>query len=479
MADSKHKYDFVNNTFFSSIAEFSAVFLYIFSVLVARILGPEDYGIFVFALSFGTIYALFIRFDFLSYLVREIPLDVGNGIEKFLRVIGTQVWLMLFSTSAMIVICLLLPKTTENKIIIFLVSIAMLFHAFKWSFRGVLRGFDHFRLDSLIVLNERCMLLGVAVLAFYHSWTLFAIALAFVLVRFIDFTISLSVVWRKIAAPKCNLSIKPFISTLKGAWPFAVMMLLFMIYNYCDTIMISLMRSDKEVGYYNVAYQVIEGSQLFPSSVTGGLLPLLTINYGINATEYINSLLNFSIEIMFYMAFPLAMFCSVYASGIVNLLYGGAYLPAVPALQVMIWSVIVFFLSVIARCAFYAAKAEKTYALIFGSSVMVNIVLNIPMINFWGFIGACVSTILTEVFVCIVLFIYLKKLSYQYNLLSRIWKPFLVNILLGVPLYFAYLNNIHVLFAGICFVLLYLLTIYFFKLITIGDIRKLRTAPVG
>ena len=90
----------------------------IFSILVARTVGPNDYGIFVFALSFGTIYSLFIRFDFLSYLNREIPLDKEKGTIKFHAVLGTQIWLVVISTLVMLPICIFLPKPGQEKVII-------------------------------------------------------------------------------------------------------------------------------------------------------------------------------------------------------------------------------------------------------------------------------------------------------------------------------------------------------------------------
>ena len=440
---------------------------------MARTLGPEKYGVFVFALSFGTIYALFVRFGFFSYLSRELPLcKKQKGEYKFHAVIGSQLCLMLIATLIFLPICIILPKPSADKNIILIVSVAMLFHAFKESFRGVLRGMDHFHKDSLIVVNERLLIFSVAILAYINSWCLFTIATGFLLVRMIDFIISIIITSRTVVL-KIVLNAKVVKSTVRAAWPFATMMILFMIYNYCDSIMISLMRTDKDVGFYNIAYQVFEGSQLFPSSVTGSLLPLLTIHY-LNNISYANHLLNFSIELMFYMSLPIALFFSIYAEDIIGFLYGTSYVPAVPALQLIIWSVPVFFLSVVVRCAFYAAKGERTYALIFGTSVVFNIVLNIPMIYYLNFIGACITTLLTELIVCVVLLINLKKLSYKYNLLRNMRNPLFVNILIFGFLYLARANNVHFLLAGFGFVLLYLMIMYFFKLITIDDIRALR-----
>jgi len=474
---SQIKYDFTKNTLFSSISEFSSVFLYVFAILVARTLGPSDYGIFIFSISFGTIYALFVRFGFLSYLSREIPLNIDNGMEMFGNVLSAQLWLALFSILLTIPTFLLLPKPADEKVIIFIMVAAMLFHAFKWTIRGALRGFDLFYLDSIIVIDERLMLLFIAICAILGSWSLLKIATAFLLLRITDFAISLTIAFRKMGRPTLSLNMKIFKEIIMLSWPFAAMTLLFVIYNYCDTIMISFMRTDAEVGLYNIAYQVFEGSQLFPGSIAGGLLPLLTINY-VSNIEYANQLLNFSITIMFYMAFPLAIFVSTYAGTIVLMLYGESYMGAVPALKLIIWSVIVFFPSVIARAAFYAAQKEKTYAVIFALSVLFNIVLNIPMIHYYGFIGACISTIFTEVGVCIILLKYLKQMAYKFKLLDNMQKPFLVNLFLWIPLYFARQNNVHILLAGVSFACLYFSIIYYLKLITIEDFRKLKNASV-
>lgn len=474
MQDTPQNYDFFTNILFSALAEFSSLFLFIFSILVARTVGPNDYGIFVFALSFGTIYSLFIRFDFLSYLNREIPLDKEKGTIKFHAVLGTQIWLVVISTLVMLPICIFLPKPGQEKVIILVISAAMVFHSIQSTFRGVLRGVDSYFLDSLTVLIERIMLLGVAILAFLNSWLLFSICLAFLVVRFGGCIFSLFIVSKKIK-PKLVIDPKQVKLTIKNTWPFATMLFLFMIYNYSDSIMISLLRSNSEVGYYNVAYQVLEGSQLFPSSITGGLLPLLTINYLHNSRKACH-LIAFSMEVIFYMAFPLVIFCYLFSTDIIQFLYGNEYIPAAPALQIIICSAPLFFLSIIARCAFYAAKKEKLFAKIFAISVVFNILLNLPFIYYFGFIGACITTFATELLVCVILLKSLKRFSYEYNLLSIINKPILLNFVLFIFVYLLRSINLHVLLSGVTMVIFYVAAIYLFKLISLQDLYQIRTA---
>jgi O-antigen/teichoic acid export membrane protein len=440
---------------------------------LARTVGPDDYGIFIFALSFGTLYALLIRFDFLSYLTREIPLSKEGGPKKFHSVLGTQIWLVLFSTCILLPVLYFLPKPQTEKLAIALIAGAMVFQALKSPLRGALRGFDKYHIDSLIMLNERSMLLAIAVAAFIYSWNLTTVCIAFLLVRCIDYFISLIILSRQIR-PRLIVSVQQSLTTVKKAWPFATTMLLFMIYNYSDSIMIYLFRPSKELGFYNVAYQLLEGSQIFPSSITGGLLPLLTINY-IQHTEYASSLLEFSIEVMFYLAFPIVVFCSLYSTELISLLYGEEYLQSVIALRIIIWSIPVFFLSTVARCAFYAAQREKLFAKIFGLSVIFNIIINIPFIYYYGFVGACISTFLTEFLVCIILFSKFSTLLYNYDLLKTIKNPLLLNIIIFIIMFILLKNELNIILSGIFMIIIYLSSIYFFKLITLEEINKIRS----
>lgn len=467
-------FEIIKNTVFNSIAEFSSVLLFIFAIVMARALGPVDYGVFVFSLSFGKILALFVQFNFIGYLSREIPLQMELREGKLNSVLGSQVWMLIVASLLMVIVLFALPKTDAERAVIFVVTIAMFFHAVKSSLRGALRGFDKFRIDSFLVVNERVMLLTVALVTYWQSWSLFTAVSVFLAVRFLDLLISFGVVGRiyKIAIEmgmaKCG-------ETVAKAWPFATMLFLTMIYNYCDIIMISLMKGDREVSYYYTAYQLFEGSQLFPYALAGSLLPLLTINYS-NNISYVRRLFRFSIELMCYVGFPIVIFCSIFSMEIIVLFYGNLFAGASSALKLIIWGIPFFFLSIISRSLFYAIGQERRFIVIYGISVLVNILLNIPMIFFFSYVGACITTIVSEMIGCLVVLNYIRLNIFEINLFMLVRKPLVVGSVFAVLCAMLKSFNIHILPASVLLAAVYVGIILIFKLISIDTWKDLRSA---
>ncbi len=468
-----NRFEIVKNTIFNSISEFSSVLLFCFALILARTLGPSDYGVFVFALSLGKLFALFVQFNFIGYLSREIPLNMEDREETFNSVLGSQIWLLMAVCLLMTIVLFFLPKADAEKVVIFIIAIAMFIHGIKSSLRGALRGFDKFRIDSLLVVNERIMLLLVASAAYWQSWSLFTVAIMFLTVRAVDFLISFGVTGRiyriaiDMAIPTCR-------KTIAKAWPFATMLFITMIYNYCDIIMISLMKGDREVSYYYTAYQLFEGSQLFPYAIAGSLLPLLSIHYS-NNPGYVTSLFNFSMELMCYISFPIVAFCSIYSMDIIVLFYGQLFSEASSALRIIIWSVPFFFLSIIARSLFYAIGQERKFVVIYGMSVLVNILLNIPMISFFSYIGACITTIVSEVIVCLVVLYYIRTNLMKSNLFVIARKPMILGLIFALICYVFKTLNIHVLLAAVLVSAFYVGVIFSLKLISVERLKDLRS----
>ena len=56
----------------------TSVLAFIWTILMARYLGPSDYGIFGAAVSISTLLGVFASFGIFNYLVRAISTDVEN-----------------------------------------------------------------------------------------------------------------------------------------------------------------------------------------------------------------------------------------------------------------------------------------------------------------------------------------------------------------------------------------------------------------
>ena len=95
---------------------------------------------------------------------------------------------------------------------------------------------------------------------------------------------------------------------------------------------------------------------------------------------------------MFWISFIIAVFATTFAYPIIKILFGAAYIKAVPVLQIYIWAGISVFLGVAVSQYLLAKNMAKItfYSTLLGA--VVNIVLNLILIPKIGIAGGAVAT---------------------------------------------------------------------------------------
>jgi O-antigen/teichoic acid export membrane protein len=96
------------------------------------------------------------------------------------------------------------------------------------------------------------------------------------------------------------------------------------------------------------------------------------------------------------LALPIAVGAATLADQIVPFLFKAAYLPAVPALQIVIWVVPLMFASEFLGYVVLIAGDERRAARAVVASTGFNVVLNLLVVPRFGFLGAAMMTVLTE-----------------------------------------------------------------------------------
>ena len=132
-------------------------------------------------------------------------------------------------------------------------------------------------------------------------------------------------------------------------------------------------------------------------------------------------------------------------------------------------------MSIIARSLFYAIGQERKFVVIYGMSVLVNILLNIPMISFFSYIGACITTIVSEVIVCLVVLYYIRTNLMKSNLFVIARKPMILGLIFALICYVFKTLNIHVLLAAVLVSAFYVGVIFSLKLISVERLKDLRS----
>jgi O-antigen/teichoic acid export membrane protein len=182
---------------------------------------------------------------------------------------------------------------------------------------------------------------------------------------------------------------------LTAGLPFGIITFATMLSFKVDTVLLSLWRSSAEVGWYNVAYNLIFTLLILSSGFNSALVPSLSRQYRSDPAAVGRFYLN-AIRLLWAVALPVAVGGALLADRLIVLLYGSAYAPAGPALRVLIWVLPALTITSLCGAITTVLHRERSTARINVVNAAFNIALNLWAIPRYGLMGAAVMTVATE-----------------------------------------------------------------------------------
>ncbi len=156
-------------------------------------------------------------------------------------------------------------------------------------------------------------------------------------------------------------------------------------------IMLTRVAGEAAVGYYSVAIKLISVITLVVTAYNAAVYPVFS---RLNATSptSLQTGYELSMKIMLIAGLPGCTALTLVAGHIMGLVFPG-YLPAIPALQVLAWSLLGTLLATPPLNVLYANRQQSQATLIFVVAAGIGTVLNAILIPALGLIGACAAIV--------------------------------------------------------------------------------------
>ncbi|MCZ6594207.1 MAG: flippase [Bacteroidetes bacterium] len=424
------------NTIFSFLSRFSNVFNFILIIIAARYLGDSEYGIFSFALAFVLIFELFVDLGLRQNLVREVSRYKNKAKYYLGNIITIKIVLsfIVFCTIALLIN--ISGKSPTVKMAVYVLGLSTIVKSFQLIFRSLFQAFGHFELEAFSEYVEKIsiFILGIAILQFGHGIIVFSFV--FLLARVLNLIMLILLTLKKIhVIPKLKFTFPLWIELIKKSFPFAISSILVAIYFYIDTVMLSFMKSDAEVGWYSAAYRIIEGLVLFPVALCAGIFPSMSI-FHLTSKDAVIELFKKANKYMLVTSIPIAILGTVMSKQIILSLYGNAFFNSIISLKILVWATLFLFLG--ALTSYVLASIDKQWVVVLstGVGVIVNVLLNLVLIPKYSYIGTSISTVVTEFIVFIINVFYLYTHGYNALYLKAGIRPLFATTILGIILFF-------------------------------------------
>lgn len=368
----------------------------IVGVITARYLGPDNYGSLTYTASFVTFFTSFATLGMDGVLIKKLiehPQEEGVYIGSCmgLRLIASL--LSVFTVS--VLVFALNPSDPVKLILVF-------FQSFQLSFKAIqiLDSWFQRHLKSKYVSigkSAACIVVSAyKIFLLSTSKSIFWFALSSSLSEGVIALVQWFFYWRE-SGKTLHFSLRIGKQVLHESYHFILSGLMVAIYSQMDRIMIGLMMTDADVGYYSAATAISSMWIFVPSAIISSFRPvIMEIKRGGNNALYLRRLEQLYSAVI-WLCILVSASIAVLARPAVVLLYGTSYLGAIGALRIMIWSE-TFAMIGSARGIWILSENKNKYVkyyLFIGAAV--NLLLNASMIPLMGVIGASLATLITQI----------------------------------------------------------------------------------
>lgn len=451
------------NTLWLTLAEIGAKGLgFVFAIIVARYLGPEDFGKYAFAISFVTLFSVLAEFGMRPLLVREVARN-NQLAEKYLANFMTlKIWLTLVLFGAVALALWIYGTPLDLFILTMVATVEIGINGFSEIFRGIFQAFERMKYETTSrTLNKFLVLVGAIAVIILGLRTL-SIMIVLLLSGIVTVIYTVVVCQRHFVKIKLAFD-KVFIKeALKQSALFAITSVFTSIYFKIDSVMLEKMSSIAEVGYYNTAYELVFAFMFVPTVFSAAVYPVFSRFFKENPGK-IQALVARFAKYYFLSAIALVTFLMLLGAPLIKLFFGVQYEPSIILFQQLAVVLLFVFLNYLGGTLLNASNKQVVSTWASSVCAAVNVGLNWWLIPIYGASGAAVATIITEAILCLITFVYIDRRLYRLFTRENWWKTGKILILVistGCLAYYLGAINIYLataaslgLLAGLVFIL--------------------------
>lgn len=393
------------NTLVRSVGEIVAkVASLLFFVTMARELGREGFGAFMFALGLTGALIIGSGFGTDELTARDVARDHTRAGRYLSNVAAIKVVSALALLGVAALVVAIGDYSAETRLAVYLVGAGVALEVVARTWQAVFQAYERLDLVSLSVIVQRTLtaIAGIAVLkagggVVSASIVFVAGAVAGLLVAEVSV--------RRLGIRHAALQPGLWWGLVRAGIPIGIASVLFLLLLRLDVSLLSFLAGQAEVGLYAAAYRLTESTQFVPWALTGAMLPWL-------AREGRGSVgrgLELALKAMNAMLVPIGLGFVLFAESLIGALYGSAFEGSVLPLRLLGFTSVLYGVQALAGTTFIARDAPAAFAWLVGPVVLVNLVANLVLIPHYGADGAAATALASSVLLAALSLVFVQR----------------------------------------------------------------------
>lgn len=363
-------------------------------IWIARYLGPTNYGVLNYALSFVGLFLALSTLGLDSILVRALLRNEHQegellGTTFSLKLFGALLMLLLISAT----LIFMDNQPIENTLILLIASSTILhsFNVIDFYFQAKV-------LSKYVVYANMIALLFASLVKIYLIVTEASLVHFGLVILYESIVLALGIIYfyKTQGHSFRNWVYRHTVAKqlLRDSWPLILSTMVIALYMKIDQVMINNMLDNEAVGHYAAAVRLSEVWYFIPVVIANSLFPSI-LNSKQHSEELYYNRVQKLYSLMVFLALLIIIPMSFLSEWIIVLLFGEQYLPAGDVLFIHIWSAVFIFLLHASGKWLVSENLTKQALYRNITGAIINIALNFYLIQKMGIVGAAISTLIS------------------------------------------------------------------------------------
>lgn len=449
---------------------------------LTRYLGIAGYGTYTTIFAYVSFWGVLADFGFFWILVREMSKPDSQPQKIFNNVLTLKIFFALTILILCSAVGFLIPQYPwSTKIGIAVISASWFWMSLNSTYVGLFQSKLEMYKASITEIIGRSIILAGIIFSICNNYSFNAILEIYILGNFVNFLLNYFL-GAKYIKFKFAFDISSWKMILVESFPLAILSVIGLIHFKIDTVILSILKGNIDVGIYGVPYKILETIDLIPLIFVGNIFPILTKYYHGQDPRLKNSIQK-SFDFLIILGLPIITSLIILSWQIIGFIAGkdfltasnvtilGAGFPAPRVLIILAFTTgITFIITVFSSILTVIGKQYKQLwpmAII----TIINIILNLIFIPRYSYVAAAIITVFTES----IMLVWWSKLTYKYlhflPNLKILPKVLLATAITGVIIYLS--RDLNILLVAAIGIFVYCLIGYLIKLFDKGILRQM------
>lgn len=462
-----------NATYFTSAMILQKILSFVYFYFLSNGISHEPFGRYVFALSYASLFSIFIDLGLTSILIRESSRNPDKANCYLKNIISLKFFLSIIALSALVFFINLSGKANEVKILVYLASIIMLLDTFTISFWGIFRSHQNMFYESTATIFVQIIIFIFGFTALLLTHNIIYIMMALVIASVFNFSYSLILLKIKMKfsiKPEWNMGvIKHFLIILPA---FALSGIFIKIYNASDSVLLGFLASEKSVGFFAIPAKTITSlAQIIPSAFAAAIFPVFSNHYK-NSLEDLKKTFLKSFTYLVIISLPITGGLIILIPKILSALWK-PYVEVAQTFIIMSLAIPFIFLAFATGYLLLACDRQKNNTINRGVQAGFSLFLNFMLIPSYGYFGSGIAFLLANVIVSVLDIIIVRKvIGISFFEVRGILTKSLIACIIMMGTAYILLQYMHFIFVIIISALIYFYLLILQKAIRLDEIKK-------